>query len=69
MFTHHEQLYADKLKPSTSAHSNHQLPQQLNQQQQLDAVIIRNLTYEVGRGNGKRIILNKINLTVPEGSM
>lgn len=36
---------------------------------QLDAVIIRNLTYEAGRGSGKRVILNKINLTVPEGSM
>lgn len=36
---------------------------------QLDAVIIRNLTYEVGRGRSKRAILNRINLTVPEGSM
>lgn len=39
------------------------------QMPQLDAVIIRNLTYEAGRGDGKRVILNKINLTVPEGSM
>lgn len=36
---------------------------------QLDAVIIRNLTYEAGRGRNKKLILNKINLTVPEGSM
>lgn len=35
----------------------------------LDAVIIRNLTYEIGRGRAKKAILNRINLTVPEGSM
>lgn len=40
-----------------------------NQLPQLDAVIIRNLTYEVGRGSKRKTILNKINLTVPEGSM
>lgn len=40
-----------------------------NQLPQLDAVIIRNLTYEVGRGSKKKTILNGINLTVPEGSM
>lgn len=36
---------------------------------QLDAVIIRNLTYELGSGRSKKAILNRINLTVPEGSM
>lgn len=40
-----------------------------NRLSQLDAVVIRNLTYEAGRGKGKKVILNKINLTVPEGSM
>lgn len=40
-----------------------------NRLPQLDAVIIRNLTYEVGRGRKKKAILNGINLTVPEGSM
>lgn len=34
-----------------------------------DAVIIRNLTYEAGRGKNRKRILNKINLTVPEGSI
>lgn len=38
-------------------------------QQQLDAVIIRDLTYEVGRRSSRKVILNGINLTVPEGSM
>jgi len=38
-------------------------------QQQLDAVIIRNLTHELGRGRNRKVILNGINLTVPEGSM
>lgn len=35
----------------------------------LDAVIVRNLTYQVGSGTNSKLILNKINLTVPEGSM
>lgn len=36
---------------------------------QLDAVIIRNLVYEAGRGRRRKTILNRISLTVPEGSM
>lgn len=40
-----------------------------NQLPQLDAVIIRNLTYEVGSGSKRKTILNGVNLTVPEGSM
>lgn len=36
---------------------------------QLDAVIIRDLTYEAGRSRRRKTILNRINLTVPEGSM
>lgn len=35
----------------------------------LDAVIVRNLIYQVGSGKNSKLILNKINLTVPEGSM
>lgn len=65
MFAHQvESIYAtNKLKTSTmSSYSNHLMPQ-------LDAVIIRNLTHEAGMGRNKKTILNKINLTVPEGSM
>lgn len=40
-----------------------------NGQPRLDAVIIRDLTYEIGRGRARKVILNKISLTVPEGSM
>lgn len=63
MFTNHHrqhpkgQLYVENFKSSYPNDS------------QLDAVIIRNLTYIAGKGIGKKVILNKINLTVPEGSM
>lgn len=40
-----------------------------NRLAQLDAVIIRNLTFAAGRGRGKKVILDKINLTVPEATM
>lgn len=65
MFAYEKHRYIDKLKQHKAE------SQQANQNQmpQLDAVIIRNLTYEVGRGKNRKLVLNKINLTVPEGSM
>lgn len=64
MFDYPKHRYAEKMKQQAKGmHSSS------NQISQLDAVAIRNLTYEVGRGRNKKLILNKINLTVPEGSM
>lgn len=63
MYGQQDSMYIkSKVKAQAISYSNNLMPQ-------LDAVIIRNLTYEAGMGRSRRIILNKINLTVPEGSM
>lgn len=73
-FAHEKQGYLDRVNKlkgenlSGSGNSNLSKTTRI-MSNQLDAVIIRNLTYEAGRGRGKKTILNQISLTVPEASM